>query len=1181
MSWIGWTLATITAAMFAAWALSLLLRHRPAYQDLVWRTTLLVVAIIPVLLIGRGYSRDWQLCLPLLPAISDNPTSPVKLDMPTAMQTTQSQAVASPSDDATNNRPIHKSVAQENTPQAAKTFRDEGTTRYPATHFSWFHALTAIWLVGLMLQCIRIVRGLWNAYQLTASASPVEPTVRNLVRSAAKRTGLRRPPILLVSDHVDGPVVVGLLRSVILVPSSLLTPSRRVQLRLALLHECGHIRRYDLAYELILQGVTACYWFHPLVWLMASNLRRLREEICDNYVLAEESPITYAETLLEMAVQQRLAQGSFAGLSMFSGQRLAERVDALLAGNRPGETRPKGWIRYLVLVAASVMMMSVLILQWERATAAEPEVTDTAATQSVPDTVPTLERRSFEFRVLNSKGDPVSGAQVTAVGCAFRFGSPCYFSDESAHAVAKTDANGMVRIVFTEQMETAARYWFHQAGELTAVRLRIEHPDHPVWTEHANIEADRPIVLADSAKIAVRAHHGDASKPVGRLFPLIPGVQVDWQWSEQDHELTIRRLDLSSKDAGRLLRIVHVPEQGPAWFSPVVDLRKFSSHSISLDLALHPGVRVTGRLAEDVPRPITNGYVLGMVLSGPGTSHTESVRISTVAKVASDGTFHFDSLPANEHLQLFASCDGWTSRSLTGEELKAYQDQHGFVVHYPEMTTFEPSHGQLPRLLHLSGDHVQTVIPMNQAAKLAVTVTDQEGNPLADVEVQVPDDNILFNGYSGLGRGFDLFAHIRHRLASPEDEAVGVGALEDRTVARTDAEGKAVIVNIPVTGPRQSQSVLLSSKEYVAVPNAQYPVGTPEELRNLVPLIMAQLEPGRTTHIDVKMRPHDWAREMAGPGSEPRGDSDTPMAPLRRLEIGGRVTDLEGNPIEGVRVRFGNADEFEILTDKSGRYRRFFAEFEGEDPGDDPYPVCFLKEGYAPTFATCRFGVSTTVTMAANTYFEGVVYNSEGQPAADVLVRAHCEIFADSGMQFNLATETRSDARGRYKLLVQPGTFVLNATDDQMGTAWLPKRDADDHRGPNNRGDLQPSITLMPNQVEQLDIRLQTGVILKVRVLDAATKQPVPSALLSVGEYREDAVPTDEAGRATLPLLPPGKCTLQIFADGYTRARSDQASPRWRQIAREQGVTATRVRNGGVIFELKPEMEEVTVYLER
>jgi len=97
------------------------------------------------------------------------------------------------------------------------------------------------------------------------------------------------------------PLTWGILRPVVLLPEGAREwpPAR---LRSVLLHELVHVERLDLLAQAIAQAACCLYWFHPLAWMAARQLRKERERACDDLVLsAGARPVTYADQLLEIA----------------------------------------------------------------------------------------------------------------------------------------------------------------------------------------------------------------------------------------------------------------------------------------------------------------------------------------------------------------------------------------------------------------------------------------------------------------------------------------------------------------------------------------------------------------------------------------------------------------------------------------------------------------------------------------------------------------------------------------------------------------------------------------------------------------------------------------------------------------------------------------------------------------
>src|SRR5690606_27997950 len=92
--------------------------------------------------------------------------------------------------------------------------------------------------------------------------------------------------------------------------------------------------RRDVLVQALANAVAAVYWFNPLAWLGAFQMRRLREIACDDMVLnVGMNSRDYAEVLVDIARSCRRAQGEPA-VAMARGSNVEQRVLAILDTQR-------------------------------------------------------------------------------------------------------------------------------------------------------------------------------------------------------------------------------------------------------------------------------------------------------------------------------------------------------------------------------------------------------------------------------------------------------------------------------------------------------------------------------------------------------------------------------------------------------------------------------------------------------------------------------------------------------------------------------------------------------------------------------------------------------------------------------------------------------------------------------
>lgn len=231
-----------------------------------------------------------------------------------------------------------------------------------AASAGWRLPLLYIWLSGALLLLARLISGTARAAALIRNGrvpSDREDWTAQLA-AAAGRIGIHRPIRLRESDRIAVPLTCSLPDPVVLLPAASRewTAERRL---IVLLHELAHIRRHDCLTHLIAEVASVLFWFYPLVWWAARELRRERERACDDAVLnAGARPSIYASHLVEIA---RVSAGGPAyptaalGIVPFLGRhsQLDDRVRAML---KPGVSRMPP-ARATVAVCAALLVLAM------------------------------------------------------------------------------------------------------------------------------------------------------------------------------------------------------------------------------------------------------------------------------------------------------------------------------------------------------------------------------------------------------------------------------------------------------------------------------------------------------------------------------------------------------------------------------------------------------------------------------------------------------------------------------------------------------------------------------------------------------------------------------------------------------------------------------------------------------
>ncbi len=160
-----------------------------------------------------------------------------------------------------------------------------------------------VWALGFSFILLRLATGLVRLAWASAHAKPLfdEDWICTVLQ-LSKFHKIGRPIRLLqCNSSTSMPLTWGIFRPVIVLPSSAVQwPEDRR--RMVLSHELAHISRHDWILQICAELTRAVYWFHPLVWLAAAQLRQESERASDDAVLRSGiAPSNYASQLLDLA----------------------------------------------------------------------------------------------------------------------------------------------------------------------------------------------------------------------------------------------------------------------------------------------------------------------------------------------------------------------------------------------------------------------------------------------------------------------------------------------------------------------------------------------------------------------------------------------------------------------------------------------------------------------------------------------------------------------------------------------------------------------------------------------------------------------------------------------------------------------------------------------------------------
>jgi TonB family protein len=233
------------------------------------------------------------------------------------------------------------------------------STSEPSSLFAEFERflplMVLVWTIGVLLRATRVAVEWRRASSFLADGAlapdqALQQSFDRLVAQIAPRLN----PVLMISDRICVPSVVGWLKPVVLLPTSVIAGLSPIQLELILAHELAHIRRHDYLINLMQIVLETLMFYHPAVHWMSRLMRDLREECCDDIVVARRGErVAYARALADL---ESLRQHDGAICMAATGGQLFERITRIALPKQHRGHAP--WSTGLIISATAAIVMT-------------------------------------------------------------------------------------------------------------------------------------------------------------------------------------------------------------------------------------------------------------------------------------------------------------------------------------------------------------------------------------------------------------------------------------------------------------------------------------------------------------------------------------------------------------------------------------------------------------------------------------------------------------------------------------------------------------------------------------------------------------------------------------------------------------------------------------------------------
>ena len=202
---------------------------------------------------------------------------------------------------------------------------------------NWQRWLVVAWLIGTGAQLLRVFVSWMRLNRIHRHSDPIStmPTLGERLVELETRLDLRRPIRWLLSKSIDIPIVSGVIRPIVVVPTSMMTGMTPEQVDAILLHELAHVRRHDFLVNLFQMLAETLLFFNPAVWWISRQIRIQREYSCDD--LASSAFGDKREYAWALAALEQLRATPTLAMAADGGKSgsLFDRVNRLVGAAQP------------------------------------------------------------------------------------------------------------------------------------------------------------------------------------------------------------------------------------------------------------------------------------------------------------------------------------------------------------------------------------------------------------------------------------------------------------------------------------------------------------------------------------------------------------------------------------------------------------------------------------------------------------------------------------------------------------------------------------------------------------------------------------------------------------------------------------------------------------------------------
>jgi bla regulator protein BlaR1 len=222
-----------------------------------------------------------------------------------------------------------------------------------------------VYVIGLAFMTTRFAINIAEAGKLRRDGRILQAEFNSITRYWKKRLGIKRDVSMFLTDRVNVPVMLGIMKPVILLPFATASYLSTEQVEAIILHELAHVKRNDYLFNILQTIIETILFFNPFVWATSTIIRREREHCCDDVVVAcSGNPLPYAKALTVLE-SQRMEAANLSLAATGHKNKLLNRIKRIMEmkNNNTQYNRPAIIVSALIAIVLIIAALTPTFAQ--------------------------------------------------------------------------------------------------------------------------------------------------------------------------------------------------------------------------------------------------------------------------------------------------------------------------------------------------------------------------------------------------------------------------------------------------------------------------------------------------------------------------------------------------------------------------------------------------------------------------------------------------------------------------------------------------------------------------------------------------------------------------------------------------------------------------------------------------